>query len=336
MDQHTALGPYGWNEALARQLRTHDGALTPARVVSVHEGLSEVVTAAGKELVWNSIPPVRLRPVTGDWVGLGQQWFERSHPKQTTSRWRARPEGASPPDRRRRGVAIVLGRAAVLPRRLAGDGDTNIAIAANVDLVLVVASLANRLRMEALIRYLALAARGTISAGVVLTKVDLRRPAQEELDSLQRTLRLEEAPHLVSAVTGEGLDELEARIPPRTTSVLLGPSGAGKSTLVNWVFGQAVQPTGEVSHTGAGRHTTTASHLRLAENGCLYVDTPGVHRLGDLPAEMLDEMFDEVHELSGACRYPSCGHRSESACAVRAGVDGARLALYLSLRRRQP
>lgn len=336
MNDHAALERYGWNEDLARQFLTsgHE-SLTAARVVSVHEGLSEVASAEGNELVWNSIPPARLRPVIGDWVGVGQERFVRSQPKQSATRWRPRPEGASPPDQARRGIAVVLPRATVLHRRLADEGDPDAAIAANVDVVLVVASLTTRLRMEALIRYLALAARGGITARVVLTKRDLRRPAREELDAMARILRLAPGPHVVSAVTGEGLEGLDVHVRPGTTSVLVGPSGAGKSTLINRIFGQVLQPTGEVSRKGAGRHTTTASRLHLAESGALYVDTPGVHRVGDPSTELLDEVFDDVRRLSSACRYPSCGHRTEPSCAVVARVDPARLALYLALRARR-
>jgi ribosome biogenesis GTPase / thiamine phosphate phosphatase len=333
-EQFAALERYGWSEVLARRLLEYNEDLTPARVVSVHEGLSEVVTAEGRELVWNSIPPARLRPVTGDWVGLGQKLFERSQPKQTTARRRPRPEGTSPPDRRRRGIATVLPRASMLHRRLARAGDAEAAIAANVDLVLVVGSLTTRLRMEALVRYLAVAARGGIPARVVLTKCDLRRPAPEELEAMTRILGLHEGPHVVSAITGEGLESLDDHVRRRATSTLLGPSGAGKSTLVNRIFGQVLQRIADVSRSGAGRHTTTASHLYLAERGALYVDTPGVHRVGDPSTQDLEELFGDIRGLSSGCRYPSCGHRTEPDCAVLPGVDPARLALYLSLRSR--
>ena len=64
----------------------------------------------------------------------------------------------------------------------------------------------------------------------------------------------------VSAVTGDGLDEVAAAA--RGTTVLVGPSGAGKSTLANALLGEEALAVGEVrASDGKGRHTTAHREL---------------------------------------------------------------------------
>jgi len=79
----------------------------------------------------------------------------------------------------------------------------------------------------------------------------------------------------VSALTGEGMAELEQRLTGRT-AVFLGPSGAGKSSLINRLVPDAGLRVGELSiQTGKGSHTTTWVQMLDLPGGGHLVDSPG-------------------------------------------------------------
>ena len=119
------------------------------------------------------------------------------------------------------------------------------------------------------------------------------------------------------------------------TLVLLGSSGAGKSTLTNALIGQAHQSTGgNRAGDGRGRHTTTARSLHVMPGGACIIDTPGLRTLRlDGDADALGSVFDDILQLAQQCRFRDCSHGDEPGCAVRAGVDAARLKSYLRLLR---
>src|ERR1041384_400628 len=74
---------------------------------------------------------------------------------------------------------------------------------------------------------------------------------------------------VVSAATGEGIDELEPHLQPGRTIALLGTSGVGKSTLVNRLAGRDLLATQEIRSDGRGRHTTTHRELAPLPSGAL-------------------------------------------------------------------
>jgi ribosome biogenesis GTPase len=122
--------------------------------------------------------------------------------------------------------------------------------------------------------------------------------------------------------------------------VLLGPSGAGKSTLINALVGFEAQETGEVrAGDGKGRHTTTSRELVPLPGGAVLMDTPGVRGFGLFDADDgMEEIFGDLAELFGRCRFSDCAHDTEPGCAVRAALaDGSledrRWASYLKLQR---
>jgi ribosome biogenesis GTPase len=143
-----------------------------------------------------------------------------------------------------------------------------------------------------------------------------------------------------SAEQGDGLDELLGHVPAGGTLVLLGPSGAGKSTLINALVGRPVQETGAVrAGDGKGKHTTTSRELVPLPGGAVLMDTPGVRGFGLFDADDgMGEMFGDLEELFGACRFADCAHDKEQGCAVQAALadgtlDTRRWASYLKLQR---
>ena len=134
--------------------------------------------------------------------------------------------------------------------------------------------------------------------------------------------------HVVSARTGQGCDELRARISPGTTAVLLGSSGVGKSTLVNRFAGDERMATTETrADDDEGRHTTSHRELILLPGGGIVIDTPGLRELQLWNAAGgIDEAFADIEELAAACRFGDCTHTVEPGCAVLAAIAAGTLA----------
>ncbi|MGQ0613790.1 MAG: ribosome small subunit-dependent GTPase A [Planctomycetaceae bacterium] len=192
-------------------------------------------------------------------------------------------------------------------------------IAANVDLLLVVASAAEPSPVTGLIdRFLVAGAHMGIETALLLNKVDLD-PGQTRAEFrdayAEAGLRVLET----SAVARTGLEELKALLTGRTTT-LAGHSGVGKSSLANALDPSLRIRTAEVQErSGKGVHTTTtASLLRLPWGGYL-VDTPGIREFGlwGMEARDLGACFPEIAARASSCRFQDCLHDKEPECAVK-------------------
>jgi len=129
---------------------------------------------------------------------------------------------------------------------------------------------------------------------------------------------------LVSAITGEGIEELKAVLKDKTT-LIAGQSGVGKSTLVNNIQPNLTLRTQDLSgHTGKGQHTTTFAEMFTLVFGGNIIDTPGIKTLGFNHLELLDvaHNFREFFKTSPACRFGgNCLHRDEPGCAVKEAIE---------------
>jgi ribosome biogenesis GTPase len=233
---------------------------------------------------------------------------------------------------------VRLPRRTELVRGAGGRAATRQVLAANVDLVFVLVSLAAPPSAGRLDRLLAVAWDSGARPVVVLTKADLATgTAAAERDEVAETAMA--APVLLaSTVDGRGLAELRGMLRPGVTAALLGVSGAGKSSLLNALAGTELAGIGELGRTGNGRHTTTARELTLLPGGGLVLDTPGLRGVQLWAADGgLDLAFADIVELAGWCRFTDCGHAGEPDCAIAAAVaDGTlsarRVASHASLR----
>lgn len=225
-------------------------------------------------------------------------------------------------------VRAVLPRQNRFTRKAPGKKIEEQVIAANVDIALVVSALDRDFNPRRAERYLAQCWESGIKPLLILNKADACEDANARAAEMER-VALGSAVFVVSAITGEGMAEVERLLKPGQTLVLLGSSGVGKSTLTNWLLGQSLQKVNEVRASDArGRHTTTTRELFALPGGALLIDTPGLRELHLWDAEEgLAQAFADINSLAAHCRFKDCRHEAEPGCAVQAAVQAGTLDL---------
>ena len=180
-------------------------------------------------------------------------------------------------------ITEVLPRFSHFERKDPTAKRTSQTLAVNFDTLFVMMSLNENFSIPRLERYLTLAEdMGEAKAVIVLTKKDLKQDVNFDGNRLLSTA-IE-----ISAVTGDGLDQLAPYLAPGQTVAFIGSSGVGKSTLLNALMGEEWQATQEIQEwSGKGRHTTTSRELVMLPSGAMVIDTPGIREIG-----MLGEMDD--------------------------------------------
>src|SRR3954462_10529350 len=305
----TDLSALGWTPDREAEL---PAGCRPARVTLVDRGRLSVVTPAGERRV---SPGSGVHagggaagPAVGAWVAVG-------------GGLRGGGWGGL-----RGGPAVAgLRRTSAFTRTAAGRSSEAQVVAANLDVVLVVDSLATQARLRRVERYLAVAWSSGATPVVVLTKADLCDDVPAAVAEVaEDALGVDVLP--VSSVTREGLAAVAAHLGPGRTAAMVGPSGVGKSSLANALAGRPVAATREIRDDSRGRHTTTARELHLLPGGGLLVDTPGLRELALYDdAEGVDTAYADVVALATGCRFRDCAHRTEPGCAFAAAIGDGRL-----------
>lgn len=214
-------------------------------------------------------------------------------------------------------------------------------IAANIDLCLLVVTVNYPETSTTFIdRFLASAEAYRVPVSIVFNKVD--RYTEDELRYLEGLINLYDTIgytcYKVSALTGEGIDEIRNLLKDRIT-LFSGHSGVGKSTLINAILPEQHQKTSEISAAhNKGMHTTTFSEMFPVEGNGYIIDTPGIKGFGtfDMKDEEVGHYFKEIFKFSAECKYGDCTHRHEPGCAVRQAVadhyiSESRYASYLNI-----
>jgi ribosome biogenesis GTPase len=297
------LNDLGWDDGFAAAFEPYDNCI-PARVSAQHRGAFDVLTEQGELRVQLA---GRLRheaasgaelPAVGDWVAVRDETIQ-----------------------------AVLPRRSAFSRKVAWSQTEAQVVAANLDTVFVVSGLDGDLNPRRLERYLTLAWESGATPVLVLTKADLCVDRDAALLEVEQ-VALGVSAHVVSNVTGEGLDELAQYLAPAKTVALLGSSGVGKSTLANRLLGEELQATKEIAEDGRGRHTTSSRHLFQLPGGALLVDTPGLREVQLWDAdEGIQDAFADVDEVAAQCRFNDCAHEQEPGCAVQAAIAEGTLPL---------
>ena len=307
------LRSWGYDDRVASALEP--GARI-ARVVQVDRGECDVVTAAG--MVRAGSDSVRAQaevaPVTGDWVQV------TSHHEVVL-------------------ISRVLPRLTALTRRDPAERDAEQVLAANFDIVGIVAGLDRPLPPGRFERMLVMARDSQASIVILLTKADRAADAAAAAETV-RAVAGDVDVVTLSARRGLGLDDLRSRLGPGRTLALVGASGSGKSTLVNALVGAEVAETAAVRASDRrGRHTTVARRLVLLPgDGGMVLDTPGVRALGLIDAQdALSRVFSDIEEYGRSCRFSDCAHGAEPDCAVTAAtesgeMDPRRVERFIALR----
>ncbi|MBN1819690.1 MAG: ribosome small subunit-dependent GTPase A [Prolixibacteraceae bacterium] len=277
----------------------------PGRVISEHK---ERYTVATENQVFDAEILGNLRftaasradfPAVGDWVAL--QAVDKDFAI----------------------IHKIFPRKSVIERQAVGKkGEVQI-IAANVDYAFIIQAVDRDFNINRLQRYLAISASVSVEPVIILSKTDLISTEEKEklLDQIKD--RIKNVPVLsISNFSNSGFDELNAFFQRGKTYCFLGSSGVGKSTMINNLLGGDILETGEISaFSNKGKHVTTHRELIVLQNGAIVIDNPGMREVGMADVNSLDQVFDDILEFSGTCRYSDCTHVHESGCAVIEAVQ---------------
>jgi len=319
---------YGWDSSwqeawLAAGFEA--AGLTPVRMTADFGQQFKVATAAGEYTAETS---GKMRhstehgaelPAVGDWLAAECLPGER----------RARIHG-------------VLPRRSKISRKAAGNPVREQIIATNVDTLFLVTSLNYDLNIRRLERYLIMAWNAGAQPVILLSKADLCDEAFRLQALSEVSLAAPGVPvHIVSAQTGEGMEQAAGYFAGGRSCALAGTSGCGKSTLTNYLAGGHVQRTSDIREDDSrGRHTTTHRQMFEIPGGGVLIDTPGMRELQLWEGEEdgMSGTFSDIESLAGNCRFRDCTHNREEGCAVREAMndgelDSGRLGSYRKTQR---
>ncbi|HPA62337.1 MAG TPA: ribosome small subunit-dependent GTPase A [Spirochaetota bacterium] len=238
------------------------------------------------------------------------------------------------------GILIIeelLPRKSRFSRKEAGVLTEEQIIAANIDFLCIVCGLdgGRNFSLRGIERYLSMAREVGASPVIVLNKCDIAEDRAKAV-SEARNIAGDAQVFAVSALTGEGVDELLNKFDPFSTIAFSGPSGVGKSALVNSLLGSGHMRTGiQREDDLRGRHTTTHKELVVLRNGVMLIDTPGLRELQLWGGqESLDSSFSEIAQAALNCRFSDCSHNGEPGCAVIELVESGTIpeARYMNYR----
>jgi len=196
------------------------------------------------------------------------------------------------------------------------------AVAANIDLMLVVIAPTPEPYRNLIDRYLVAAELAGIDVALVLNKGDLLTDEHPYRDWL---LEYEQLGYTV-LTTSDQLSEDAALtdLISGKTLVLVGQSGVGKSSIIGRLLPDLDIKVGALSESvGKGRHTTTAARVFQLPCGSRLIDSPGIREFGlsHISASDVANGFREFHDFLGNCEFRDCQHRSEPGCALHHARD---------------
>ncbi|ABX41516.1 ribosome small subunit-dependent GTPase A [Lachnoclostridium phytofermentans] len=311
------LQQLGFSDYFKSQITANDIELSliPARVSAVHKESYELISEYGesnaklKSSLFYKNSKYLIYPAVGDFVlikhnELGDDIIYR-----------------------------ILNRKSYFTRNNPGFGNYTgneglQSIASNFDYVFLMESLNQDFNVRRMERYLSTAYDSGATPIIILTKADLCDDVSEKI-AIMEQVSFGVKVVAISAITGEGLDQLVEYLTEGTTFVFLGSSGIGKSSLVNALAGKEMMKVSNIREDDdKGRHTTTHRELISLENGVMIIDTPGMRELGLSNVESgLSSTFQDIDSLSEYCKFQDCKHEKEPGCAVNKAIEDGTLSL---------
>ncbi len=214
-------------------------------------------------------------------------------------------------------------------------------IAANIDRAFVVATpVLPKTSLGFIDRFLATAEAYSIPAGIIWNKSDIFNEDilewLKDVNSIYEKINYQT--HIVSAITGEGLDQLSIVLSDKI-NLFSGHSGVGKSSLINKLIPDINLKTAKLSKGHMkGTHTTTFAEMHSLPFGGYIIDTPGIREFGtiDFEQQQVSHYFPDIFLVSKGCKFNNCIHTNEKDCAVKDAVGSGEIAMsryesYLSI-----
>lgn len=194
-------------------------------------------------------------------------------------------------------------------------------MAANIDQIVIVASVQPEPNPYLIDRYLVAAENLPATPIILFNKIDLLNPQnQSQINELEMEYRdIGYQIIKTSNILDQGFEQLLSALEGKT-SIFVGLSGVGKSSIINHLLPEQDIRIGELSGaTGEGTHTTTNSMLYHLAAGGELIDSPGVRDFGlwNTSAESILHGFVELRPLNGRCRFSNCNHDNEPGCAIK-------------------
>ena len=196
-------------------------------------------------------------------------------------------------------------------------------LAANVDTLLVVASVSPLPDWYIVDRYICAAELMGVNSIVAFNKIDLLTGHDIEIPELGEYRDIGMSVLECSAETGKGIRQVRKALSGQCT-IVVGQSGVGKSSLINQLVAESQQRTADISaKSGEGRHTTVNSVMLPMQGGASVIDSPGVRDYAPALSDSGDAAagFREIQDAAQRCRFANCRHLREPGCAVKEGVD---------------
>ena len=200
------------------------------------------------------------------------------------------------------------------------------AVAANVDLIVIVIAPEPEPFGNLIDRYLVAAYLEGIETIIALNKSDqvASNPACKALLMRYKAIGytvIETGPDEQSTCTLRNLlgDQ---------TAVFVGQSGVGKSSIINRLIPDQNLRVGALSESVLkGKHTTTTTEVFRRPEGGLIIDSPGIREFGlqHVAAKDVAPGFKDFQPFIDQCKYRDCRHLVEQGCAVLSALAAGKL-----------
>ena len=197
-------------------------------------------------------------------------------------------------------------------------GDVEI-LAANIELLVVVAAASPEPDWFIVDRYLCAAEDMGIRSAVLFNKTDV-----SDVDSSLGDYQVIGYDTIqCSAKSGKNIEQVASLLGDQV-AIIVGQSGVGKSSIINKLLGANSLRTAEISgKTHEGRHTTVNSEMLSLPGGGKVIDSPGVRDYAPALANAVQVLrgFREIDATGQDCRFANCRHLREPGCAVKAALE---------------